>query len=82
MLNLQNNQIDDQGIQHLTHTLKNNTVKSNSLLIYFAYYYVQTLKILDLADNRICSQGARYLANLLQNNKVRSISFLFISFSF
>lgn len=73
-LDLRNNQIDDQGAQHLGHVLQENTVRVNSSTKYHAKYFlvfVQTLTVLDLGTNRIGDLGAQHLANGLLENNVR-----------
>ena len=76
MLDLSVNKITDQGVQHLSHAVRNNTV--TIILSSFISYIIdlnlllQTLTTLDLGLNRIGPIGAQYLASALRSNMVTS----------
>ena len=75
-LELYMNQIDNEGVLHLSRGLQNNEVE----WIFFPYFqhilsycWTQTLICLDLFRNRIGNSGVKHLSNLLRYNKVKEI---------
>ena len=91
MLDLSVNKITDQGVQHLSHAVRNNTVTiiSSSFISYIIdlHLLLQTLITLNLRRNTIGVVGTQYLADVVRNNTVVSIllhlsNILFIYASF
>ncbi len=84
-LDLQQNQIGDEGVQYLTDALKNNQVSFFFFLFFSrfdSHFFIQTLNTLILAKNQIEEKGAEYLANVLENNTVNFCLSSSISFTF
>jgi Ran GTPase-activating protein (RanGAP) involved in mRNA processing and transport len=72
VLALNQNQIEDIGVQHLADALRSNEVptKYYSSLSNRSVLFPQTLISLDLSGNRISDDGAQHLADALRQNKV------------
>lgn len=73
-LELYQNQISDQGAQHLLDALKHNSVIPSLLDLshksFIIHSVTQTVTSLDLHQNQIGNQGAQHLAAALKNNRV------------
>lgn len=73
-LELYQNEIGDQGAEHLLDALKHNSVISSLLDVshksFIIHSLIQTLTGLDLHQNQIGDQGAQHLADALKNNRV------------
>jgi Ran GTPase-activating protein (RanGAP) involved in mRNA processing and transport len=81
-LDLNGNQIRDQGTQLLADALKQNKVKCiflPHLHHYHLYSFTQKLTILNLSRNKIDDEGATHLANALKENEVNCILYSCVS---
>jgi len=72
-LNLENNQIGNEGARYLADALKINNVRivfHLILLIIISFIFIQTLTELNISCNHIDDEGAKHLADALITNNV------------
>jgi uncharacterized membrane protein len=67
-----NNQIGDDGAQHLAEVLRKKKVMTELIWsnTYSFYLFTQTIAVLTLHQNRIKDIGVQYLADALRSNEV------------
>ncbi|CAM4917755.1 unnamed protein product [Rotaria socialis] len=70
--NLDNNEIDDNGVKHFAYVLRNNPesilwIRDSSI---YDMFCGKTLTTLSLSSNRICDDGIKHLVDAIQNNTV------------
>jgi Ran GTPase-activating protein (RanGAP) involved in mRNA processing and transport len=83
-VDLAQNEISDEGAQHLAHAFENNTASQillYSFLLHLHFFLIQSLTTLNLSSNGIGAEGAQHLAHTFKNNKVGLIFFFFFAFS-
>ena len=72
LIDLWNNQVQDEGVEHLTPALSKNKARfTSTLALYTIYRLRQTLTHLYLGKNEITDDGAKHMANALEKNEVR-----------
>lgn len=80
-MNLNYNEIQQNGAGYLGKALRNNQVIQlflhlESLLKLYHIFILQTITILELAANKIGDKGAQHLAEAIHNNQVTKLSIL------
>ncbi len=74
---------DDHIAHHFADLLLHNKVKKNVysvISLFYLYYAIQTLTMIDLRCNNIGDLGAQDLAKALENNTVNLVFYLSISY--
>jgi len=72
-INLQFNQIGDNGVKDLSSSLSENNVNSFIDIYHLSVCFIKTLLNLFLPRNLIGDDGVKYLGNALQTNRVIEI---------